>query len=165
MMRIGLISDTHDNVALARVAADLFREHRVERTIHLGDVMTRPVLDPLDAPVVLRGNNDAPSMGVDAWGDTYEGVRIGAHHGHHPWNGGEVDLLLHGHSHRMRNERVGRTRVVNPGALHRASVKTVAIVELPTLDVTFYEVGAQGAAPLAASAQPKPPRALEDFSG
>jgi putative phosphoesterase len=162
-MRLGLISDTHDNVALARVAGDLFRVQRVERTIHLGDVMTRPVLEPLDAPVVLRGNNDPPSMGVDAWGDTYEGVRIGAHHGHFPWTGGEVDLLLHGHSHRMRNDIMGRTRVVNPGALHRAAVRTVAIVELPTLDVTFYEVRADGAVPLASASQPKLPRALEDF--
>jgi predicted phosphodiesterase len=59
-----------------------------------------------------------------------------------------VDLLLHGHSHRMRNERVGRTRVVNPGALHRAAVRTVGIVELPALAVAFYEVRPEGARPL-----------------
>jgi hypothetical protein len=40
----------------------------------------------------------------------------------------------------MRNEVVGRTRVVNPGALHRAAVKTVATVELPALEVRFFEV-------------------------
>jgi putative phosphoesterase len=144
-MKLGLVSDTHDNVALARVAASFFRESGCERTIHLGDVTTPLVLAPFDDPVVLRGNNDPPSLGVVEWTEDVAGVRVGAHHGHLSWRGGEVDLLLHGHSHRMRNEMVGRTRVVNPGALHRAPMKTVAIVELPAMDVRFFEVALDGA--------------------
>lgn len=148
-MKVGVISDTHDNIVLARVAADLFRERACERVLHLGDVTTRRVLAPFDDPVVLRGNNDPPSLGVAEWVDRVEGVRVGAYHGHLPWRGGEVDLLLHGHSHRRRNEVVGRTRIVNPGALHRAAVRTVAIVELPAMDVTFFEVTPEGARRLA----------------
>jgi hypothetical protein len=30
---------------------------------------------------------------------------------------GDYDFVLHGHTHRFRDERVGSTRVINPGAL------------------------------------------------
>jgi predicted phosphodiesterase len=42
----------------------------------------------------------------------------------------EHDYLLHGHTHVRRDERVGKTRVINPGALHRAAEKTVALLDL-----------------------------------
>jgi predicted phosphodiesterase len=40
-----------------------------------------------------------------------------------------VDYLLHGHSHEVRDERVGRTRIINPGALCRAARYTAAILD------------------------------------
>jgi putative phosphoesterase len=40
------------------------------------------------------------------------------------------DLLFYGHSHRAEEHRTGRTRVVNPGALHRANPKTFVLVDL-----------------------------------
>jgi len=142
------VSDTHDNVEPARVAA-AFLAREADRVVHLGDVTTRSTAALFGDAVLLRGNNDPPTLGHAEWEETLAGIRVGAHHGHDRWRGSEVDLLLHGHSHRMRHERVGRTLVVNPGALHRASVKSVAVVTLPALDVEFFEVRAEGVRALA----------------
>lgn len=43
------------------------------------------------------------------------------------------DYLLVGHTHQTSDRREGRVRVINPGALHRASVKTVALLD-PRID-------------------------------
>lgn len=145
-MRIGLISDTHDNLPLVHSAARFFRETRPERVFHLGDVMSPEVLDALEGlPLtVLLGNNDDPRELEGAtldWDGLIDGVHVHAHHGHlKPKLNREPDLLVHGHTHRRRVERVGRTLVVNPGALYRAPTRTIAIIELPKLLVTYYEV-------------------------
>lgn len=48
--------------------------------------------------------------------------------------------VLHGHTHVARDVRVGSCRVVNPGALHRAGVFTVATIDLAADDVKFWQV-------------------------
>ena len=40
-----------------------------------------------------------------------------------------VDYLLHGHTHEIRDDRQGRTRVINPGALFRAARYTAALLD------------------------------------
>ena len=42
----------------------------------------------------------------------------------------EYDFLFYGHTHRAEEHRTGRTRVINPGALHRADPKTFVVVDL-----------------------------------
>jgi len=70
---------------------------------------------------------------------------------------GQVDYLLHGHSHQQRDERIERptgfTRVINPGALHRAAQLTVALLEPESDRLQFFEL-APG---------PGPETELEDF--
>lgn len=60
-----------------------------------------------------------------------------------------VEYVLHGHTHVARDVRIGGRRFVNPGALHRAAVHTVATLDLATDAVAFWQVelGARGAAP------------------
>lgn len=80
-------------------------------------------------------------------------MRVAACHGHQ--KGvlrallARADLLLHGHTHQRRVERIGGALVVNPGALQRAATRTLAIVHLPALEVAFFEVTADGVAPCA----------------
>jgi predicted phosphodiesterase len=50
------------------------------------------------------------------------------------------DYILFGHAHRASDVRVGRVRLVNPGALHRARPATVATLDLKRDDVKFWEV-------------------------
>ncbi|HEX6384688.1 MAG TPA: metallophosphoesterase family protein [Anaerolineae bacterium] len=85
-------------------------------------------------------------------GDVFTGkldaINIAATHGH---LSGKVEELVrsdhyafvfHGHSHRRRGETIGRTRVINPGALgglHPES-RSIYLVNLVTGDTHFTEV-------------------------
>ena len=51
-----------------------------------------------------------------------------------------ADYLLHGHTHETRDERVGRTRVVNPGALSRAARYTCALLDPRSDALRFLEI-------------------------
>jgi len=53
---------------------------------------------------------------------------------------GRWSLVCHGHTHVARKVRQASTLVLNPGALFRATPHSFALVELPTLDVTFMNV-------------------------
>lgn len=172
-MRLGLISDTHDRLELTRVAVEGLAALGVDRVLHLGDITTpesAALLRAFDVPVTfLRGNNDhAPVLDpgmkrsglpppVDAWREVVEGVPVGATHGHRRplllSLRQHCRLVLRGHSHVAGVEVHGGAVEVNPGALHRAHVKSVAVVDLPRLDVAFHEVRPDGLRPWAPADQ------------
>lgn len=158
-MLVGLVSDTHDNAPIVRAAVSFLREQAPDLVVHAGDV-TAPRTVALFAGLpcaFLRGNNDDP-RGLDpalarhgfeplALDREWElaGVRVAAHHGHLPPHlTAEPDVLIHGHSHQRRVVRVGRTLVVNPGALYRVAQRTIALIELPSLRVRFFEARDDG---------------------
>jgi putative phosphoesterase len=123
---IGLISDTH-GLLRASVHEALAG---VSLILHAGDVCGDTILDELAliAPVqAVRGNCDppwepglAPSRIIEV-----EGVRIHLSHGHELGRpGGQrlaeaypgFDVIVYGHTHIQKVERVGQALVVNPGA-------------------------------------------------
>ena len=53
---------------------------------------------------------------------------------------GQYDYLLLGHTHVARDWRLGRLRIINPGALYRASKKTVATLDTRTDAVRYLTV-------------------------
>jgi hypothetical protein len=79
-------------------------------------------------------------LGIDCRGDFAElqldGKHIAVTHGHDHqimWRilaDTSYDYLLHGHTHVASDNRVGPLRIINPGALHRASRKSVALLDL-----------------------------------
>jgi predicted phosphodiesterase len=54
---------------------------------------------------------------------------------------GEFNFLFYGHTHRAAEHRTGPTRVINPGALHRADPKTFVLLDLPSGEVETVVVG------------------------
>lgn len=134
-MRIGVISDTHDNQRNVARIVDVLREARVERVIHTGDITradTLRVLAGVEVPLFgVYGNNDverealrhaALEIGMQlvepplelAWA----GRRITVVHDRHAHGALALhgrDVLLHGHEHRYSLERVNGTLVFNPG--------------------------------------------------
>jgi putative phosphoesterase len=52
----------------------------------------------------------------------------------------EYDLVCYGHTHVAEHHFEGRTLVLNPGALYRASKHSLAVVELPDLRVISVTV-------------------------
>ncbi|HTO07588.1 MAG TPA: YfcE family phosphodiesterase [Myxococcota bacterium] len=132
-MRIGVISDTHDNARNVARIVEVLRAARVERVIHTGDITrgsTLRLLGELAVPVFgVFGNNDhdraelagvAAELGFELAEPPLElrwhGRRITVVHDRraHPVLASS-DVLLHGHDHRLCLERVEGTLVFNPG--------------------------------------------------
>jgi len=59
----------------------------------------------------------------------------------HLIHSGDYDYVIHGHTHQLRDELIGHTRVINPGACGGGglSPKTFAILELATGDLQVLE--------------------------
>ena len=119
---------------------------------------------------VVHGNTDYLDDGVDRYAKSLGitlvpetplmldigGRTIAVFHGHEPLfnsllkhllNTGELpedfgrcDYILHGHTHIAGSTRIGPVRVINPGALVRAQLYTVAILDLRTDRVRFLEI-------------------------
>jgi hypothetical protein len=120
-MRIAVISDTHDHVPPLlpkRIA-------RADEIWHLGDVTSEAIivsLGSLNRPLkVVRGNCDVQGDWPLTLDFEVAGFNIRLIHIPPPRAPHGVDLLLHGHTHVPRNERVGDARFFNPGAVSRAN--------------------------------------------
>lgn len=142
--------------------------HGADMLIHLGDVGSAGVIDTLavrrpgeDKQVkahLVFGNCDweakplaryARDLGVAAHDPAGElvvdGKRIVFTHGHlnevmDQAIASQADYLLHGHTHLQADDLIQQTRVINPGALFRASRHTVALLTPGTGELTVLEV-------------------------
>ena len=137
-MRLGILADTHDEVARTSVAVALLREEGAEALIHCGDLASPPIVAQLAAlpSWFVFGNHDsdmvphlqkaATEFGVVClgWGGVVElaGKRVGVAHGHIGVDLRRVlaarpDYLLSGHSHVASDSKAGGVHRINPGAL------------------------------------------------
>lgn len=143
---LGLLADSHGRADITRIAVDRLIRAGADVLIHLGDVCGDAVLDVLAGfrAHVVFGNCDpdwrtqaeyARSLGLHV--DHPSGrLQVGNQsvafaHGDNPAHERQAvsacaDYFCHGHSHLVRDEKAGRTRIVNPGALFRAACYTVA---------------------------------------
>jgi len=160
-LRIGVVSDTHDNLRNLSRIARLFAQAEVERIVHTGDITRPQALEALAAcgiPIhAVFGNNDerdaltavAPRLGVELVEPPFEwswhGRRIVVAHSPDELVGAvheEHELVLHGHTHRRVVERRRSQLVFNPGesAGHVAGANAVGVVDLRTLepDLLFF---------------------------
>ena len=161
--RLGSLSDTHGDAARARRAVELLRSRGATRILHLGDIGSESVLDHLvgvDSTVVFGNCDDARSLrryaellgiavahpaAIIELKSGGRSLRIGITHGHlldeiEQLFRAEVDILLHGHTHVARDDMVGSTRVMNPGALHRAERKTAMLLDLASGEAEWIDV-------------------------
>jgi putative phosphoesterase len=158
---VGILSDTHDRVDAARAAIKLLQAHGAEYFIHCGDVGANQILDLLAGlpAAFVFGNTDwdldglrrsARDLNITCLGRggnlELDGKLFHIEHGDDPramrraLEAQTFDYLLHGHTHVQRDERIGKTRVINPGALHRAREKTVAVLNTATDALKFLVV-------------------------
>jgi len=163
-MLLGIISDTHNNLSNLRTALDMFRREGVADIIHCGDLTTPATARALAGFRVIHvlGNGDMAAGEIRAAllesnpdscsGDMFTGDlggrRIAAAHGHNRRllealiTSGHYDFVFCGHSHRRRDELIGSTRVVNPGALGGTNreERSVCILDLATGDLRFLAI-------------------------
>jgi putative phosphoesterase len=155
-MRIGVVSDTHNNLRNVRRIVELFNEAGVDRVVHTGDITQAKVLhalSELEAPLIgVYGNNDRERDSLEEAARTHgftlaepplrvtwHARRIVIVHEPHQlgWVGEEAHALaLHGHTHLRRIERTGRRLVFNPGesAGHMQGHNAIGIVDLERLE-------------------------------
>lgn len=160
-MKIGILSDSHNHLERTERAVAMLQEAGAEALFHCGDLATPEIVS---ACAVLPfyftfGNHDADSVPqleqatreqdvhCLRWGGEVKLAqrRIALVHGHisrdlKPLLAAEPDYLLTGHSHQPHDFHEGTTRRINPGALFRAKVFTVATLDLATDDLQWIEV-------------------------
>lgn len=133
-LRIFVLADTHDHLPenLEALADD------VDEIWHLGDLCAPSLLVRLEnigRPVTLvRGNCDTEPdwpLQVDLHRN---GVRFRLVHIPPSEAPGKVDVLLHGHTHVPRDERLGGLRFLNPGCVTRPDKG--APPSIATLEIT-----------------------------
>jgi putative phosphoesterase len=160
-VRIGILSDTHDQVDRTRDAVNLLRARGADVIVHCGDltgpdIVAECAVLPLyfafgnrDCDLVHLLQNAATEHGATClgWGGefTVAKKRIAVVHGHltmdlRPLLDANPDYLLSGHSPIAGDWYDGVTRRINPGALAEADEYSVAILDLETDVVQFFPV-------------------------
>jgi putative phosphoesterase len=162
--KVGILSDTHNDTVATHRALQEFRRLGIDTVFHCGDVTTAemvPLFEEFTAYFV-RGNMDRnaakalkKAMGVHAgahWlgkGREIElhGRRIAVTHGDRPdlyetLLSSEPDYLFKGHTHRRQDDRMGCTRIINPGALGGVKYETrsVAVLDLASDELHVIEL-------------------------
>ncbi|MBC7228392.1 MAG: YfcE family phosphodiesterase [Thermoflexales bacterium] len=159
-MKIGILSDTHDNLEAVWKARDLFAAEGITTLLHCGDVCGPAVVEALDGFTVYfaQGNQERiPALreAVAALQGgrlavlhtlVLNGRSIALLHGDdrdtlcHLIASGMYAYVVHGHTHRRRDQRRGRVRVINPGALGgvRWETPSICTLDLDTDDVKFH---------------------------
>lgn len=145
MPLIAIISDSHDNLAIAKKAVAWLNRKKIKIMIHCGDVSSPAMLKEISkqfkgkihlilgniGPVGVDSNKDPFSIkksgikNVKFYGQTGEleigGKKLGFTH--EPAEAkeltltGQYDLVFYGHTHQPWEEKAGQCRLVNPGTL------------------------------------------------
>ncbi|MFL5244432.1 MAG: metallophosphoesterase family protein [Gemmataceae bacterium] len=155
-MRIGVMSDSHGRMPAVEQALAVLLEKGVQTVIHCGDIddaSTVRLFAGWDAHFVLGNcdnDRDVLKDAIDEINATLhepygslglEGRKIGFVHGHIDFlmremkRSGTFDFLFYGHTHKPDDYQFGPTRVINPGALHRAIPKTFISLDLATGEI------------------------------
>ncbi|MGQ9478902.1 MAG: metallophosphoesterase [Thermoproteota archaeon] len=137
-MRIGLVSDTHDNLRMIEKAVSFFNERKVDIVLHAGDVISpftaRKFKDCRARLILVYGNNDGDRTNLQRtfseigaqfyWPAAIlelAGRKILVLHGEDLKMVEEIvgrnifNLIVSGHTHEVHVKRIGETLWVNPG--------------------------------------------------
>ena len=162
-MKIGIISDTHDDLRNLRKALQILRDDGVTTILHCGDLCGLEVVRALAGfdGWIARGNMDRYRGLTEAVEETLGPGRLAWLHrpslDGHPVlmmhgdseevlenliTSGQYTYVFYGHTHRRKDQTVGRTRVINPGALGdgRGQGRSFCILDLTTGEARFVEL-------------------------
>lgn len=151
-MLIGVVSDTHNDIAAIRKTVKFFNLRYVDLVLHCGDIFSPFAAKEFSGLncgfKAVFGNNDieraALENAISEFGmiseEPFEFKAAGKLFimTHRPLNtaatvlSGKYDYVLCGHSHKPSAENHGKTTVVNPGEAcgRRYGRRTVAIIDL-----------------------------------
>ena len=154
-MKLGVVSDTHNNLKNCQRIVELFNAAQVDLVVHTGDITqakTLEVFAQLEMPMTgVFGNNDQERASLDAaiarlGFDFFEPPLPLDHAGrrivvvHDPLelalvNEADYDVILHGHTHRQLIEMKDGRLTFNPGecAGMMPGYNAIGILDLKTL--------------------------------
>lgn len=160
-MKIGVISDTHDQAAFIQEAVRHFNKEKVSLVIHCGDWVSPFILrffQDLQAPLRgVFGNNDGDkfrhlvfknTFGIDVEYEdrflemTIDNRSIAVFHGDYAGivqalvTCGKYDAVFHGHTHQKVNEHFKSTLSLNPGSLMKETSDLVKEASIAIYDTT-----------------------------
>jgi len=162
-MKIGVMSDSHDNVPMVKKAVEVFNAEGCDLVIHAGDYCSPFSLTPLEGLkckwLGVFGNNDGDKKGLAMKSN---GVIVD-----HPYkydlsntrmiitheiedvqdiqgkiDRQEVHLLIYGHTHKPEVKKIKTALLVNPGETGGWTTgrSTVAIIDLAKMEVKGVEL-------------------------
>lgn len=142
-MKIGIISDTHDDIDNVKNAIKIFNSNNVEYVFHAGDYVFPGIVLEFgnlnnDIKFIgVLGNNDGEKVGLAnsflsisgdlqwEFGEYKLGkLLVGIYHGTNSTLTNSLifcnryDIFLYGHTHKKDTRKIGKTQVFNPGSAH-----------------------------------------------
>lgn len=159
-MKIGIMSDSHDNLPKIRAAISVFEEEKVGLVIHAGDLVAPFAAKELrkikSQFVAVFGNNDGERLGLARiLGDEIHEApyqlkikELKILVCHEPYalaalkQSGFYDAIIYGHTHEVDVQKNGPSLIINPGEcggwVNQRS--TVAIWDTESSDVEIIEI-------------------------
>lgn len=160
-MKLGVMSDSHDNIPNVKRAVEIFNQIGVDLVVHAGDFISPFAIDPLadlNCRVVgVFGNNDGervvlakkfaaigevhPNLASVSLGDKTIAVM------HYPElaipiaKSGDYDIVVYGHTHKV-DVNTDNSLLLNPGETGGWTTgnPTVAVVDLEVRDAKIYDL-------------------------
>ncbi|MGL4368326.1 MAG: metallophosphoesterase family protein [Spirochaetota bacterium] len=154
-MKIGILSDTHNDMQMAARAAGIFRQHNVDLIIHAGDIGSADIIEIFRGANIrfILGNCDTDHELIQAvcreagmepaarCADfEFDGKKFFICHGdehsryREALESKKYDYLILGHTHEYCAKHKGSTLVINPGAATRDDLSdsqpTAAILDV-----------------------------------
>ncbi|MES0490806.1 MAG: YfcE family phosphodiesterase [Leptospirales bacterium] len=149
-MKIGVISDSHNNILALEKALAIFTAKKVDTVLHAGDIENVEHVGFFDKfkLYLAQGNCDdlySLKLACKHYSQPepakyheleFDNKKIFLFHGddsmlyRNALGQGSFDYIIKGHSHFTEDYKKGRTRVLNPGALYRSAVYTLGILDL-----------------------------------
>ena len=158
-MKIGILSDSHDNVSALKKAVGLFNDAEVDLVLHAGDFVspfTAGPLKELNADFIgVFGNNDGDKLNLNKVLNSkvflsphileVEDLKILLMH--EPYllstieKSGDFDVIIYGHTHEV-DIRKGLSLVINPGECGGwlNGDRTIAILDTYEMKVNILRV-------------------------
>ena len=158
-MLVGVVSDTHNNIPNIEKIIEIFNSEQVDVVVHTRDISkaeTLRLFSRLNCPMMgVFGNNDRIEKGLH---EVCKELNFEFNEPpfllclkdkkvaifHEPdliedflKQHSDIDLILHGHTHRYREEKIGNSIIFNPGesAGSMESKNALGIIDLDCLEI------------------------------
>jgi putative phosphoesterase len=157
-MKIGILSDSHDNLIKLEKAIRFFNRNKVDFVLHAGDFVAPFSVLRMNKLVCgwrgVFGNNDGEKNGLSIaskgrigkgpLGLKLEGRRIILLHDINTVNPGKEDAecIIFGHTHKAQIIRRGALLLINPGECGGwlTGQSSVALLDLSSLQARLYKI-------------------------